>query len=267
MNKFALALAMGTGLTLSLAVPTVNATPIIESLSPQEVSSGTFNSLFQAIDNAPVMTQSISLANKDGLGQTAGTISSEVFKGTGAADGLYAYAYQLAVSPNAVDSTTSTPMHLDGTSFIFNGNPVATTVLGGNSSSFLVKDGTIGGLTPMSSGVAPDSLSFQVDGDPSKLTGSLRANFVDPKTGVPPLNPGDNSATFVVISKQPFSQSFVNVTSSTPQVGALTAVYAADGVVVSPVPAPEPTTIIAWAGMAGTLALVRRVRKSRTPVA
>ena len=266
MNKFTLAFALGTGLTLSLAAPPVKAAPIIESLSPQEVSSATFNSLFQAVDNAPVLTQSISLANKEGTGQTAGTISSEVFQGTGAAAGLYAYAYQLSVAPTALDSANSSPMHLDGTSFIFNGNPTKTSVLGPDSSTFLVKDGTIGGLSPLPNGVTPNSLSFQVDGDPNKLTGSLRANFVDPKTGVPPLNPGDNSATFVVISSQPFAQSFVNVTSSTPQVGALTAVYAADGV-VSPVPAPEPTTILAWAGMAGALALVRRVRKSRTPIA
>ena len=268
MNKLTLALALGTGLTLSLAAPPVQADPIIENLSPQEVSSSTFNSMFQTVNNAPVLTQAISLANKDGMGQTAGTISSQVFQGTGAAAGLYAYAYQLSVSPTAVDSTTNAPMHLDGTSFIFNGNPISTSILGPTASSFLIKDGTIGGLTPLPNGVSPDNLSFQVDGTTETgLTGSLRANFVDPKTGTPPLNAGDNSATFVVISNQPFSQSFVNVTSSTPQVGALTSVYAANGVVISPIPAPEPTTILAWAGMAGTLALVRRVRKSRTTIA
>jgi len=266
MNKLTLALALGTGLTLSLVAPSVQADPIIQTLTPQEASASTFNSLFKPIDDAPVMTQPISLANKDGKGQTAGTMSSQVFQGTGAGAGLYAYAYQLSVSPTAVDSTTSTPMHLDGTSFIFNGNPTSTSILGPNASSFLIKDGTIGGLTPMTNGVAPDSLSFQVTGTKETgLTGSLRANFVDPKTGTPPLNPGDNSATFVVISNQPFSQSFVNVTSSTPQVGALTTVYAPDGE-ISPIPAPEPTTILAWAGMAGTLALVRRVRKSRTTI-
>jgi hypothetical protein len=267
MNKLTLAFALGTGLTLSLAAPTVKAAPMIQNLSPQSVSADKFNSMFQQDPSAPVMTKAISLANKDGTGQTAGSISSEVFKGTGAAAGLYAYAYQLSVAPTAIDSKTSAPMHLDGTSFIFNGNPVATTALGGNASSFLVQGGPIGGLTPVSNGIAPNSLSFQVDGDPTKLSGSLRANFVDPKTGVPPLYPGDSSATFVVISKEPFAQSFVNVTSATPQVGALTAVYSADGVVISPVPAPEPTTILAWAGMAGGLALVRRVRKSRTPIA
>ena len=137
---------------------------------------------------------------------------------------------------------------------------------GTTSSSYLVNDGTIGGLTPLANGIVPDSLSFQVNGTGTSTTGTLRANFVNPATDVPPLNPGDNSATFVVISNQPFSQSFVNVTSATPQTGALTAVYAPDGT-VSPSPVPEPSTILAWAGMAGAVALVRRVRKSRTPVA
>ena len=90
------------------------------------------------------------------------------------------------------------------------------------------------------------------------------ANFVNPGTSTPPLNSGDDSATFVVLTKQPFAKNFVNVTSNSPQTDPLTAVYAAEGTVISPVPVPEPTTILAWAGMAGAVALVRRVRKSRT---
>jgi hypothetical protein len=158
-------------------------------------------------------------------------------------------------------------MHIDGTSFIFNGNPVTTSVLGPNGSAFMINDGNVGGLTPLPNGVTPDSLSFQVTGTGSAATGALRANFVNPANDVPPLNPGDNSTTFVVLSSQPFSQSFVNVTSSTPQTGALTAVYAPDGTVISPSPVPEPSTILAWAGMVGAAALVRRVRKSRAAMA
>jgi type 1 fimbria pilin len=273
MNKFTLALTLGTGLTLSLAAPSVQA-DAIQNLSPLEVSASTFNKLFAPIGNAPAMSTTpgdptqISLANKGGMGQTVGSINSEVFKGSDpSTSGLYAYAYQLSVSPSAIDSKANTPMHLDGTSFIFNGNPIATTALGtAAGSSFLIKDGTIGGLTPLQNGITPDSLSFQVNGTGTDSTGSLRANFVNAKSQVPPLNPGDNSATFVVISDQPFSQSIVNVTSSTPQVGALTSVYAPNGTVF-PSPVPEPTTILAWAGMAGAVALVRRIRKSRPAIA
>ncbi len=266
MNKFMLAFTLGTGLTLSLAAPSAQADPMIQNLSPDTVSASTFNSLFTPLSNAPALSQPFQLANASGNGQTAGTINSEVFQGTGAAAGLYAYAYQVAVLPTAVDSTNSSPMHVDGTSFLFNGNPISTSVLGPTSSSFLVNDGTIGGLTPLANGISPNSLSFQVNGTGTAATGTLRANFVNPANDVPPLNPGDNSATFVVISNQAFAQSFVNVTSATPQTGALTAVYAPDGTVF-PSPVPEPSTILAWAGMAGAVALVRHVRKTRTPVA
>src|SRR4051794_32157668 len=47
MNKFMLAFALGTGLTLSLAAPTVQADPMIQNLTPDTVSASTFNSLFQ----------------------------------------------------------------------------------------------------------------------------------------------------------------------------------------------------------------------------
>jgi hypothetical protein len=99
------------------------------------------------------------------------------------------------------------------------------------------------------------------------LTGTLRANFVNTSTNVPPLGSGSDSATFVVLTNQPFSQAFVNVASNTPQTGGLTSVYSAAGTVISPSPVPEPATILAWAGMAGAVALVRKVRRSRIQVA
>ena len=87
MNKFMLAFALGAGLTLSLAAPSAQADPMIQTLSPDTVSSATFNSLFQPISNAPVLSQPFMLANASGSGQTAGTINSEVFQGTGNAQG------------------------------------------------------------------------------------------------------------------------------------------------------------------------------------
>jgi hypothetical protein len=71
----------------------------------------------------------------------------------------------------------------------------------------------------------------------------------------------------VILTNQPFDKNFVNITSNTPQTGAMTAVYAANGTVISPSPVPEPATILAWAGMAGAVALVRRVRRSRIALA
>ncbi len=83
---------------------------------------------------------------------------------------------------------------------------------------------------------------------------------------VPALNAGGNSATFVVISDQPFTHQYVNLQSPNPQIGTLTQVYSASGGTIQPVPVPEPSTVLAWAGMAGAIALVRRVRKSRPAI-
>jgi hypothetical protein len=43
----------------------------------------------------------------------------------------------------------------------------------------------------------------------------------------------------------------------------LAQVYAPQNGVIAPIPVPEPATFLAWAGMAGAVALVRRVRKNR----
>jgi hypothetical protein len=270
MNKFTLALALGTGLTLNLAAPPVHADPIISTLATPSITASQFGSEFSAITNAPAITSNFQLFGASN--PTTGVVQSQVFQGTGAMAGLYAYAYQVSVSPNTTDTTTGSPVHLDGTSFIFNGTPVKAD-LGGTgtlSSAYLVNGGTIGNMTaPLNgtTGIAPDSLSWQSDKTGDKLSGTLRANFVNPTTGAPPIGSGGDSATFVVLTNQPYSQNFVNLTSNTPQTGSLTSVYAADGTVISPSPVPEPTTILAWAGMAGAIALVRRVRQSRKPIA
>jgi hypothetical protein len=270
MNKFTLALTLGTGLTLSLAAPTVQADPMINTLATPTVDAATFNKDFTPISNAPAMTSNFQLYNA--TNPVTGVIQSQVEQGSGQFAGLYAYVYQVSVSPNTTDTTTGAPVHLDGTSFVFNGTPVKAdlTDSGTKSAAYLVTGGTVGGMAPPLNGttpIAPDSLSWQSDQTGDKLSGTLRANFVNTSTNTPPLNSGNDSATFVVLTNQPFSQNFVNLTSNTPQTGGLTSVYAADGTVISPSPVPEPSTILAWTGMAGAVALVRRVRKHRKPIA
>jgi len=264
MNKFTLAFALGTGLTLSLAAPQVNAAPIINTLDTPQIKASDFSAIFKTIANAPAMTSNFALYNASN--PVTGVLQSQVFKGTGKFADLYAYAYQVSVSPDTKDKTTGAPVHIDGTSFIFNGTPNKADLNGNGlkSAAYQVTGGTIGGMTaPLNGtmGIAPDSLSWQSDKHGDKLSGTLRANFVDPSSDTPPLYSGKDSATFVVLTNQPYSQNFVNLTSNTPQTGGLTSVYAADGNVISPSPVPEPTTILAWAGMAGAVALVRRVRK------
>lgn len=273
MSKFTLAFALGTGLTLSLAAPSVKADPIINTLSTPSIDASKFNSEFTPISNAPSMKSNFQLYNASN--PVTGVVQSEVLQGTGQYAGLYAYAYQVSVSPNTSASQTGAPIHFDGMSYIFNGTPFKADLTGSGtpSAAYMISGGSVGNMTaPLNgtTGVMPASLSWQADPTNAASTtysGTLRANFVDTGKNIPPLNSGSDSATFVVLTNQPFAQNFVNVTSNTPQTGGMTSVYAADGTVISPSPVPEPSTILAWAGMAGAVALVRRVRRSRTPIA
>lgn len=284
MNKFMLSLALGTGLTLSLTAPRVQAAPIINTLETPSISASNFSDTFKPIDGLAATQSEFQLYKASN--PVTGVMQSQVFKGSGQYADLYAYAYQVSVAPNATVETSpaktvngvttpavQAPVHLDGTSFIFNGTPVNVDLTGSGtkSAAYQVTGGQIGGITaPMNgtTGIAPDSLTWQSQKTGDTLSGTLRANFVDTDNGAPPLYSGNDSATFFVLTNQPSSDgTFVNLTSNTPQTGEMTSVYAADGIVVSPSPVPEPSTIMAWAGMAGAIALVRRVRKSRTLIA
>ena len=64
------------------------------------MSATQFNSLFTPTTGVSPLTQSYSFMNTG----TAGTVTSQVFTGTGAAAGMYAYAYQFTVN-NATDSS------------------------------------------------------------------------------------------------------------------------------------------------------------------
>src|SRR5262245_12692559 len=92
MNKFISALALGAGLVLSLAGSSVQAAPIVQTLTPTEMSAQEFNSLFTP--STSVLTQSYQFMNTP----TSGVVESQVFTGKGAAAGVYAYAYQFGVN-------------------------------------------------------------------------------------------------------------------------------------------------------------------------
>jgi hypothetical protein len=265
MNKFSLALALGAGVALSSAAPSAQADPIIQSLPTASLSASQFSSLFQPIDNAPAQSSTFQFLNAP----VSGVMESQVFKGADgtAAQNLYAYAYQVGV--NNVTDGDGNPVSVQSASWKFNATPVGTdfTNTGHHVFAYTVSDGTVGGLTlpqaaPGQSILTPAQLAWQ----PNTKVGSLVASYVDPAHSVPALNAGGNSATFVVISDHPFSNQFVNIQSPDPQTGSLTQVYAATGGSINPVPVPEPTTVLAWAGMAGAFALVRRVRKNRPVV-
>lgn len=256
---------LAAGLALGLAAPAVKADPIIQSLGPTNLSASAFNAAFQPIADSPAQMSNIEFQGA----AASGIMESQVFQGTGAQQGLYAYAYQIAVNTNGVTSTGDAA-HVDSASWHFNATPVGTdlTNLGHNSLSYVVTDGQIGGLSlPTQTGPGgtfqvPAELSWQSQAN----SGVLRAKFEDASGGAPALGAGANSATFVVISTQPPTQVFANLQSADPQTN-LPSVYAPSTGSTQPIPIPEPTTVLAWAGMAGAVALVRRVRKSRAAVA
>lgn len=264
MNKLKLAIALGTGLTLSALVPAAHASSI-QQLNTQALTANQFNALFTPVAGGSVQNSPINFVGA----QSAGNIQSEVFQGNAgsAAANLYAYAYKLSVN-NVTNTLSGEPVHVDSTSFQFNATPAGSDFAGVGKPTYgyVVSNGTVGGLSNAPSSdnsipLVPTSLSWEA----GQKIGAIRADFVNPYTGAQPLPAGNASATFVVISSQPFTGNFQNagVLSSDQQTGSNTIVYAPSGGAISPVPVPEPATLLAWAGMAGAAVLVRRVRKNR----
>ena len=117
MNRFTFALALGAGLVLSLAGPSVHATPIVQQLPTPTMTAAQFNSLFQPIPNAAPIMSAYQFLNTP----TTGKVESQVFQGTGTATGLYAYAYQIAV--NNVSDNNGQPTSVNSATLAFNGTP------------------------------------------------------------------------------------------------------------------------------------------------
>src|SRR5271157_4015453 len=94
MNKLTFSLALGAGLVLSLAGPSVHAAPIVQHLATPTMTAAEFNSLFPTSVAGPIMSDYQFLNTP-----VTGKVESQVFQGTGSNAELYAYAYQIAVNP------------------------------------------------------------------------------------------------------------------------------------------------------------------------
>ncbi|MGC1721047.1 MAG: hypothetical protein WA746_18850 [Isosphaeraceae bacterium] len=263
MNRFTFALALGAGLVLSLAGPSVHATPIVQDLATPTMTAAEFNSLFQAIPGAAPVLSSYQFLNTP----TTGTVGSEVFQGTGPATGLYAYAYQIAV--NNVADNTGQPTSVNSATLAFNGTPTPASFTSGStpSSVYVVTNGPVGSLNvpqaaPGSVIQTPTSVAWM----PGTKTGALTFQYLDATQNTGPLQANSTSGTIVVLTNQPYTTSQpllpVSLQNADPQITYPTA-YSAQGGVIQEVPAPEPATVLAWAGMIGAVALVRHVRGNR----
>jgi hypothetical protein len=258
MNKFIIALALGAGLVLSLAGPRAQAAAIVQTLTPADLSASTFNNMFTPT-TAPLVSN-FQFQNTP----LSGVVESQVFTGTGAAAGLYAYAYQFGV--NNVTDSSGQPTYVNSASMVFNDTPVGTNFAGGQTAyAYNITSGQVGGLNlpqaaPGSTVQMPASIAWY----PGSKTGSVTFQYLDPTKGTGPLPAGSTSATTVLISTQPFTQQFVSVQNPDPQTGYPKA-YSPQTGTIAQVPAPEPTTILAWTSMIGALALVHRARRARRP--
>jgi hypothetical protein len=266
MNKFTYALALGTGLVLSVAAPSAQATPIVQSLTTADLSASQFNSLFTQTAGMAPLTQNYSFVNTG----TAGTVTSEVFTGNAgtAAGGVYAYAYQFTVN-NATDTTTKEPTSVNSTSMLFNATPVVSSFTGTNAAAYVVTDGAVGSLgAPVAAagmGVqTPSTIAWQ----PGTSTGSLTFQYLNPATGTGPLAAGATSATIIVLSSQAPSQQnvFVSLQNPEPQNG-YPVVWSPTTGTIDQVPAPEPATVLAWTSVIAALAVGHRVRRNSKPIA
>jgi hypothetical protein len=257
MNKFTFALALGAGLVLSLAAPTVHATPVVQALAPSGLTASQFNQDFTATTG--VLSNSYTFMNTP----KTGIVESQVFQGTGMYSGLTAYAYQFGV--NNVADSAGTASSVNSASLQFNATPVPVSLNPGtNSSVYVVTDGQVGSINvpqaaPGSTVQVPASIAWQ----PGTNTGSLTFQYLDATANTGPLQAGATSGTIVVITNEKSTtMPFVSIQNANPQVGYPQA-YAPTGGTIDQVPAPEPATIIGWTGVLGALALVHRARRQR----
>jgi hypothetical protein len=270
MNKFTYALALGAGLVLSLATPTVHAnaisstSPVVQALSPATLTAAQFNQDFTPTTG--VLNNSFTFMNTP----TTGVVESQVFQGTGQFAGLTAYAYQFGV--NNVTDSTGQPTSVNSASLQLNSTPVPVDLTGSNhgqakdanSSVWVVTAGQVGAINvpqaaPGTTVQVPASIAWQ----PGQSTGSLTFQYLDSKANTGPLQAGATSGTIVVVTNDPKTTlPFVSIQNANPQVGYPQA-YAPTGGKIDQIPAPEPATIIGWTSVVGALALVRRVRRNR----
>jgi hypothetical protein len=235
---------------LSLAVPNAQADPMVQTLTPSTMSSAQFNSLYTP--DTTVMPSSFSFMNTAG----AGVVESQVFAGTGAAAGTYAYAYQFDVK-NVNDASTSQPTSMNSAAMLFNATPLA---------AYVITDGMVGGIS--ASQAAPGSVirtPASIAWVPSTTTGSVTFQYLNPTTNTSPLGAGAMSGTLVLISNQPPGVSqYVSVQNAEPQT-VYPLAYSPSKGSINESPAPEPATILAWGSVLAALVVGHRYRRSHTP--
>ena len=98
---------------------------------------------------------------------------------------------------------------------------------------------------------------------PGTKTGALTFQYLDATKNTGPLQAGgqqrDDRRALDPAVREPAGQPPERQSRRSP----IPTAYSAQGGDIHEVPVPEPATVLAWAGMIGAVALVRRVRKSQ----
>lgn len=258
MNKLSYALALGASLSLASAV---SAAPIpTQPLDSPELSASAFNSLFKPIAEAPPITAEYKFINTP----VSGVVQSQVFEGTGAYEGVYAYAYQFGVK-NVTDGTGEATS-VNSATLQFNATPVRADLLGtggAGSAVFVVKDGVVGNLSlPVGTeaGVirGPSSVTWL----PGQKTGALAFGYLDAAKSDGPLGAGATSGTIIVLTTEKWTNKLVSLQNANPQI-VYPSAYASEGGPIQEVPVPEPATVLGWAGVLAAVAVAKARRARR----
>ena len=189
--------------------------------------------------------------------RTAGVVESQVFTGTGAAAGVYAYAYQFGVN-NVTDTSTGQPTSVNSASMLFNATPVVTsfTRLERRTPTWS-PTAQVGGINVPQAAPGMRCSDAVVD--------RLAARHVDRIADVPVPEPDHGHRTArgrrhqrhdrrdldAAVSQQ---HVFVSLQNPEPQNGYPVA-YSPTAGTIDQVPAPEPATILAWTSVIAALAV------------
>jgi hypothetical protein len=273
---FALALAAPPIATAEVMQPAVSEAALTQAksssgldLSSSTISASQFGTLFQPLSSGNGYTGFLDRSFKLPDVGINGSVRSEVFQGKAGtvAEGLYAYAVQ--VSSLATGSKQFND--LNGIRYAFNASPLSTLPITGKATNYLQIDGVDGTVlknfaAPTLDGsalAAAADLNQQVlqDANGEFKQGSITADF---NSG---LSPAQNSSIITLLSKsKPAGLATVNIrggefvqpgsSAGIPQVWNPTAE-------IIQIPVPEPSAVLAWAGLIGGAFLARRYRRTR----
>lgn len=254
------------------AEPLTPSNPIVNPYLPIDLPSSTlapeaFLELFEPMGPSGSYNGTLKSLVQMPFANIEADIINQVFQGRPGtiADGVFAYAYQ--INSRTLNGGNKQFKDLEGVRMAFNSTPLNTRPVTGSDGFVAQITGPVGDLKEptLANGAldVPGSFQFQRSSDENGnlIFGSLTATFT------PRLTPGKNSSIFAVFTNEaPEELATVNIRGgefvTTPD-GQPPLVVSPKADAPLPPPIPEPSTILAWAGMLGAALAARRYRRRR----